>query len=399
MRSKSKTANQDRSLSGKRRYRIILVALALLLMGASSWPSGCNSPGSNSTSGEVLIAGGENSSGTILDDAELYNPSTEDFTSVSSTMSDGRALQTATLLQNGNVLIAGGINNGGSVIDSADLYNPSSGTFTGTGSMTGSRYQFAATRLDSGEVLITGGLTNSNATSGLYTAELYNPSSGKFTAAGDMMDVRSGHTSTLLKNGEVLVVGGIAAAGYSFAGAELYNPSTNTFSATGNLSDGRAFQTATRLCNGEVLVAGGQDPDGNSLDTAEVYNPRTGTFQEVGNMKVARQSQQATLLKSCKVLITGGEQVLRNTTSVLDTAELYDPATAKFTKVGTMTDGRVFHTATMLDNGDVLIAGGEDQIGNPINTAELYHPSSGTFTATTGTMNESRAFQTATPLK
>lgn len=380
-------------------YPIALVAIAL--MGASStWPSGCNGSGSStSASTKVLIAGGEDNSGRILENAELYDPVTGTFADVSNNMSDGRFFATATLLADGRVLIAGGINNGGTVIDSADLYAASSGTFAATNAMSDPRQQFAATRLGNGEVLITGGLTTQNATSGLYTAELYDPSSAKFVAAGNMADARSAHTSTLLKSGQVLIVGGIGGARSSFTGAELYDPSTNTFRATGNLKDGRAFHAATLLSNGTVLIAGGQDPNGDSLDTAELYDPTTGTFSAVGDMTVARQSHRATLLADGKVLITGGETIVRDTTSVLDTAELYDPATGKFSSAGTMTDGRVFHTATLLSSGEVLIAGGEDHVGNPVNTAEVYNPSTGAFSATTGTMNESRAFQTATLLK
>jgi hypothetical protein len=233
----------------------------------------------------------------------------------------------------------------------------------------------------------------------LYTAELYEPSSNTFVAAGSMADARSAHTSTLLKNGQALIAGGISGAGTSFTGAELYDPSANSFSATESLNDARAFHTATRLSNGKVLIAGGQDASGNSLDTAEVFDPTTVTFNAVGNMTVARQSHRATLLAGGKVLITGGETIVRDTTSVLDTADLYDPTTGKFTSAGTMTDGRVFHTATLLGSGEVLIAGGEDRVGNPVNTAEVYKPSGATFTATTGTMKKSRAFQTATLLK
>jgi hypothetical protein len=388
---------------GQRRYRFALIAFAALLMGASSGPSSCNGSGSgnsaSASSTKVLIAGGEDSSGSILDSAELYDPSAGTFSYVGNSMSDGRAFQTATLLKDGRVLVAGGVNNGGSVIDSTDLYASSSSKFSATAAMTDPRQQFAATLLNNGEVLISGGLANEDSTSGLYTAELYEPSSNTFVAVGNMVDARSAQTSTLLKNGQVLIAGGISAAGTSFTGAELYDPSTNSFSSTGSLNDARAFHTATHLSSGKVLIAGGEDPSGKSVDTAELYDPSTGTFSAVGNMKAARQSHQATLLSDGEVLITGGETIVRDTTTVLDTAELYDPTTGKFTSAGTMTDGRVFHTTTLLGNGEVLLAGGEDRVGNPVDTAELYNPSSGAFTATTGTMKESRAFQTATLLK
>jgi hypothetical protein len=168
------------------------------------------------------------------------------------------------------VLIAGGAKDGGSTgLASAELYDPAMGIFTATGSLPTARAEMAATQLNDGTALITGGITNSTFAA---TAEIYNPSSGAFTpTANNMSSGRSLVTATLLSNGMVLI-----AAGYNYGGpaanADLYNPATGTFSPTGSLATARYVDTATLLNNGMVLIAGGYGSSGY-LASAELYNP------------------------------------------------------------------------------------------------------------------------------
>ena len=251
------------------------------------------------------------------------------------------------------------------------------------------RASHTSTLLPNGKVLIAGGFAGSGGEYNPYrTAEIYDPRSETFGPAASMSIGRSGHTATLLKNGKVLIVGGWTGR-YDLRGsAELYDPGTNTFTPTGNLAIERAGNTTTLLADGRTLVAGGEDRGENALSTAELYDPSTGEFAQTGSMHEPRGAHTATALKDGKVLIVGGGSGHYPSQNVYRSAELFDPATGKFTPTGQITVGRHKHAAILLHSGRVLIVGGSDNRDwrGEYASAEIYDPTSGTFT-TTGAMN------------
>ena len=221
---------------------------------------------------------------------------------------------------------------------------------------------------------------------------------GSFVPTGSMTTARSNDTATLLNNGTVLVTGTFNDNnGDTLASAELYDPTTGVFTATGSMANARGEHTATLLNNGKVLVAGGigtTTPTFSALASAELYDPVAGTFTATGSMTSARFSATATPLNNGQVLVAGGASAL---TLGLASAELYDPTTGVFTATGGMTIARYQHTATLLSNGKVLIAGGGNNSVSNGASAELYDPTTGTFTAT-GSMAAPRSGDTATLL-
>jgi N-acetylneuraminic acid mutarotase len=306
---------------------------------------------------------------------------------------------TATLLPDGTVLVAGGDGRTGPLA-SAEVYEPSTGSWTATGSMTEARSQYTATLLPDGKVLVAGGCCN--ALGELASAELYDPVSGSWTATGSMIKARYGHTATLLPDGKVLVVAGAAiftdgdiSGPQPLASAELFDPRSGTWAATGSMTEDRLGHTATLLRNGTVLVTGGEGSFGNGDPaSAELYDPRNGSWTVTGSMHAARAYHTATLLLDGTVLVAGGGVI-----GLLASAELFDPGSGSWTATGSMNGGRAENTATLLLDGRVLVAGGNSgNSGNGLPASdELFDPGSGTWTAA-GSMIEARSGHTATLL-
>jgi hypothetical protein len=297
---------------------------------------------------------------------------------------------TATLLLNGKVLITGGaflIVPSMIPINTAELYDPSTGTFTFAGDMTRALYWQVATLLPDGRVLIIGGDAV-----GSLGAELYDPSTGTFTPTGSM--AASHGSATPLNNEKVLITGGL--------NAELYDPATGAFTATGAYADaGSALQlTTTLLADGRVLITGcGYYDDGYCeyvpADVGQLYDPATDAFSLTGGYGFRGGS--TTLLTNGKVLFAGGA----TDGAVYRDAKLYDPSTGNFTRTGDMTGARNEYTATLLPDGRVLITGSRaysDSDGHGNRSAELYDPSTGTFRSI-GNMTARRGAHAATLLK
>ena len=316
-----------------------------------------------------------------------------------------RYWHTATLLPNGKVLIAGGLgeppaevqdpSQGGAVIyrasgllASAEIFDPQTGTSTPTGDMTVRRYADSGILLPDGRVLIMPRY-------GHFPVEIYDPVSGTFAAVSDVPagatietatllpsgevfltnldhtgvfdpdartfhsifkreEIRRLHTATLLKDGRVLVVGGLRGGlEDGLVGRNvIYDPSSRDVSEAGKLQVDRINHKAVLLQDGRVLIVGGTAGKGPFVQTAEMYDPETNTFSQAGVSTVDPLS--ALLLPSGAVLLLhshNGDIVM------------YNPATHAFSPTGHNIGWRSLPTVTMLEDGRAMVAGGWESEG------------------------------------
>ena len=315
--------------------------------------------------GNVLLAGGGSKEWVETKTAELFDYKTATFKSTGD-MNVARRWHTATLLLDGKVLVTGG----GTDIcwdylpfKSAEIYDPSTGTFSAIPDMNASRLMHTATLLANGKVLIAGGYTPET---NLATAELYDPKTGTFTSTGSMTSGRSNHRAIQLPDGRVLITGGWSDNGTATK-AEVYDPGTGTFTQISDFQ--RDSHTVTALANGTVLLAGGivypSSGPSQIFDEIQYFDSTTATFTVVAKLNNPRYYHTATALADGRVLFVGG--YVPTSIGADPDAEIFDPVRLSSTPAGSMETGREGHTATLLPNGKVLITGGID-----LNSAELF---------------------------
>jgi hypothetical protein len=333
--------------------------------------------------GQVLIVGGVTPySFSATASAELYDPARGTF-SPTGNMTAPRATHTATLLPDGRVLIAGGSSSLGEdvpVLTTAEIYDPSTGTFTATSDMLHGHECGQAHVLNNGKVLLSGGspFPHNNQVP-IPDAQLYDPTTRSFAAAGTYAAIHpfsigcGGRAETLLSDGRVLIV-------WEDDVAEIYDPETGSFTQTGKPLGppwNFGFATATLLMDGNVMVAGGAEGDGVNQDISkltELFDVLTGSFTPAGSMPGAHDGASATLLPNGAVLIAGGDF---GVLTPQGHAVVYDPVSDMFRAGPEMVASRLLHTATLLNDGRVLIAGGFAAPSYPAGAtslAELYTP-------------------------
>ncbi len=317
-------------------------------------------------------------------------------------LTSARAAHTASLLPGSRVLVVGGeANTPGTqnALARAELYDLSANKWIDAGSMNIGRRNQTATVLPNGQVVVIGGElaragTGTSATT--PTAEMYDATANSWRTLAPAASSRSQHTATLLPDGRVLVVGGIAVASDGapaapVATAEIYDPQTNTWVSAGSLSLARSGHTATMLPDGKVLIVGGESlaSAGTAAPTAsaELYDPATNSWSATGSLATGRQGHTATLLPDGRVLVVGGQTDLSrggNLTFVSagqaamvpsSSAEIFDPQAKTWKPVASLSSERSGHTTTLLPGGQVLVVGGVGKASDaPLATSERYDP-------------------------
>jgi N-acetylneuraminic acid mutarotase len=319
--------------------------------------------------GKVLVAGGFVNN-TAVASTELYDPATGTW-SPAAPMRTARAGFVMVKLANGQVLAAGGYRADGQSTATAETYDPATNTWTNTANTMGAaRGDASIALLGDGRALVAGGMTTNptdpNLDVYLDSAEVYDPSrrlwSGKKTFGGAG---RNGGAAVTLGDGRVLYAGGVdGGSGEFFRDAYAFEPVFGKWSQFRIMGTKRTGFTLSSLPGGRALAAGGGN-GGAVLNSAEYYDG-VASWQPTLPMITPHVYHRATTLPSGKVLVAGG---LADTGFPI-TTELYDPASNAWTLAGAMGTTRVAHTQTLLSDGRVLAAGGY----NGGTSAELWWP-------------------------
>lgn len=318
--------------------------------------------------GRVLVAGGFVEKGSP-DGAEVFDPGPGRFYPLPPMLTT-RHSHTATLLPDGRVLIAGGYGTGTTTLSAAEIFDPRTNAFTTTGSLAGARADHIAVPLANGRVLIAGGLGPD--WTFLSSAELYDPATGRCTPTGAMTVPRESHAAVLLRDGRVFIVGGHRGRRSGirlYASAEIYDPSTGRFSPAGEMRIRRHKHDAVLLRDGRVLIHGGTDErdDRGVFSSTEIFDPGTGRFTPGPELSVPRYKHAGTSLglPDGRILLAGGAS----------RAEIYDPDRNVFTLVeGAPRMAGQFSAAAPLKNGGALITGGYGSGTGPRPSAWVYRP-------------------------
>ena len=304
---------------------------------------------------------------------------------------NSRINHTATFLESGKILVVGGESNDGG-ISSLEIYDSENGSWVNGQSLPNPRFGHTANLIGRESVLIAGGEDGENPTA---STVIYNANADMWTPSLDMLQPRTKHASSILTDGRVIVVGGTNSSG-TLSSSEIYDPVLQHWTSSGESLLPRIGHSVTALRNGMLLVVGGQIPieksnqnsfllcensdeavpsvgvtsgydcEDGAATVTEIYDPTNDSWKKSSPLLTPRWGHTATLLDDGRVLVAGGKN---NYLSAIE-SEIFDPNTETWVSAGQMSYERTGHTASLLSDGRVLIAGGFTYV--PISYAEIY---------------------------
>jgi Kelch motif/Galactose oxidase, central domain len=359
-----------------------LLAPASLLAGRA-FAAGFADRDNNAGQGDFVVAGG--GAGTLTAATGLASTELWDFRRMRVTpgasMTSARALHLGVPLADGRVLVIGGADATGATLNSCEIYDPATNVFTPTGSMATPRVLHAATRLADGRVMVAGGTSTlqpdvvAAISATLSSVEIWNPTTGIWSAGPSMAAVRLAPALTRLSNNQVMVSGGVQVGFFlgvpisasSTTAVQRWNPATGTWTSGANMPQGRAghHYNQVTLADGRVLMTGGVNVPSLLNATAaapiagaDVYNPATNTWATV-NMPNARALHTATRLADGRVVVAGGAQGTLLAPVSIANVDVFNPATNSWSAAPALTGPRASHLAELLPDGTLVLFGGQ----------------------------------------
>lgn len=323
----------------------------------------------------VLVIGGLDAE-QVLDGGEIYNPALDNW-SVTEPLALPRYSHTATVLADEErVVVMGGRSPSGDALDSVEIYEVGLGRWRAGKPMFMPRVEHTATLLQSGHILVVGGrYFKEGAATVLGDVELYDPVGDQWQPVASLAHKRFGHTATLLSDGKVVIVGGTSSNAV-VRETEVLDPATGEWGPGAALPDARANHTATRLADDCVLIAGGGVPlESIRFKRTYIYRAEVDKWEEGAWLPVPVSGATAVQLPSGNVMLVGG--VAEQDSPRI--AQIFNPLTKNWSSTypHEMNYPLLFHTATVLAVGEVLIVAGTDPRlphVNPIDWVCRYKP-------------------------
>lgn len=353
-------------------------ALPNALLGPAALITVCPTPNRNAGMGDFLLVNGATS--------EFFNFRTLD-SEAGPVLNSPRALYAATTLNDGRVLFTGGVDGTAAVTDSCEIYDPTTNAFTTVASMPGVRAGHAAATMSDGRVLVVGGTTDftdlaTAITAVLNTSSIYDPVADAWTNGPNIGGRRLVPALSSLSNGKLMISGGIEVTVLfgipigltSTTKAQLFTPATNSWANAPAMPAGRAYHQDNQvtLADGRLLLTGGVfipnllgAANATSIDGADIYDPVANSWLGT-TMSRERTGHSATLLANGDVVVCGGSEGLVSAAVALDAVAVFDATTNTWSDIAPMTTARVGHTARLLPDGMLVILG-------PANAGEAMH--------------------------
>jgi len=319
------------------------------------------------TDGRALVVGDDNfcDPGPAWDSSMATEVWEAGKWAITGSLNSARDDFTAQPLAKGQAFLVGGTNVDWISFSSPKIWDPKTGVWTTSGLMATARSFPASALLKDGNVIVVGGeYRNAPADAFLATAEIFNPTTGKFAKTGSLKVARAAAMAVTLADGRVLVAGGYTAKG-ALADSEIWDPTSGKWTAIGATPIWGGSILAP-LADGGALLAGGQDAGFKGIATAYRFDPKTGKWALTGKMLTAAYDRAAALLANGQVLVTGG--LPAHLKPAIAAAELFAPATGIWTATVPMPSAREQSKAVLLQDGSILVAGGDAGYFPPAST-------------------------------
>ncbi|MBV8801075.1 MAG: hypothetical protein JO208_14865 [Alphaproteobacteria bacterium] len=363
---------------------LVLPLLATLPAGARGWSgagklaAGVNAGNAFALSdGRVVSVGIPSVISWWPPTTQIWNPSTNKWTKSASTPPlPDVFLPAPALLNDGRVLVTGYCKSTCGSGSNTEIYDPATDSWSMPGQMTTGRYLHQAVKLADGRVLVMGGCSAYGCAADTASAEIFDPTTAKWSAAAAMKAHRASFSAILLSDGRVLVTGGYNSTG-TLTENETYDPVKDTWTVNAPMPHPHAVHVSVTMKNGRVLVAGGDTGLGLPGREADVFDPSSGKWKAVGMMAEPREYFGVASLPNGKVLVIGGYSYKGEMFVTLSSCETFCPGKDMFAPAKPMKHERSEFSVATLPDGTLMAAGGDAYLNGefPVaGDAELYKP-------------------------